>query len=162
MTPSDLLYASLLIACLDSPKFDARQAASIGLERLGDGALPALILHERSHDLSPEQRRRLETALLARLPGRLERMFARFSPTPWIDASRAGWVCGPHLRLAGTIPPAERCELLPWSDCRVATRLWLTDIAYQRSIDEAENMLRRMWLRCQNWDGKGSPPPELP
>ncbi len=78
----DLFAAAVLIACLDSNSFRAREDASAKIEAMGDRALPSLQLF-RSR--SPEQALRIRRLIEARRPAMIRRLLARHDPLPEIE-----------------------------------------------------------------------------
>lgn len=79
----ETLSAIVLISLLGSPRFVERQAASEGLARMGDHALPVLFLYE--HDPDPEVRLRVGRLIESRKPSMVEWLVARH-PRLRVDA----------------------------------------------------------------------------
>src|SRR5262245_51310316 len=79
----DTLTPVLLIALLGSPHFGTGQAATESLQKMGDQALPVLMLHENDPD--PEVRLRVGRLIDARKPAMAERLTARH-PELRVDA----------------------------------------------------------------------------
>jgi hypothetical protein len=153
----DTIAAGLLIVMLGSPHFGTRQAADEALARMGDQALPVLLVYDRDPD--PELRRRVGRLIEARKPAMIERLLARHRQVPRIDALPMNYPQKWELinnRYGCYVPDGPEGCCYDWQEpLRQVTRELVTDLLYAgTSYSDVADLLERMAAReAKEWNG---------
>jgi hypothetical protein len=154
----DTLTTVILVSMLGSPQFATRQAASEGLARMGDGALPVLLLYEGDGD--PEVRRRVGQLIEARKPAMVERLVARH-PRLRVDALPLNhpnrWQLVDNYLASADWPDTveEQGDAEYAAPYRGAVRLLIVDLLYNgTSYADVSRLLDCMAERqAREWNG---------